>query len=306
MQAIRSSFPLQQNVARRFFSASSGNGRLIMVSHGPSEWQKGDQSNTSVNRFTGWVNVPLSSQGRDRAHEVGNLLSSTFIDRAVASQLDRTQETLDIILDHMGDTREEIPVVESWRLNERHFGSLVGLSRVEAERIYGAETVASFRHDYEVAPPPMDQATMAKWEKLSHCKLVTSEKQDRDEKILEVGRGWCNSSEKMPWTESMKDCNRRVLPFWEKGLAPKLKEGETVLLVTHISIMKVLLNIMDPVVSKESYSELKVPRGIPIMYTFDSDMNVVPEENEGEGLWKELKGKWIEEPIIDDDEVDIA
>eukprot|EP00543_Licmophora_paradoxa_P006641 CAMPEP_0202442228 /NCGR_PEP_ID=MMETSP1360-20130828/1688_1 /ASSEMBLY_ACC=CAM_ASM_000848 /TAXON_ID=515479 /ORGANISM="Licmophora paradoxa, Strain CCMP2313" /LENGTH=307 /DNA_ID=CAMNT_0049057535 /DNA_START=32 /DNA_END=955 /DNA_ORIENTATION=+ len=307
MQSIKSTFRLQHNVAGRFFSSGAPNGRLILVSHGPSEWQKGDQSNTSVNRFTGWVNVPLAEKGRDRAHEIGNLLQSTYIDCAVTSQLGRARDTLDIILDNMGDTRDEIPVVETWRLNERHFGSLVGLSRVEAERIYGKETIDSFRHNYEAAPPPMDKNTVAKWERQNHCKLVTSQKQDRDEKILEIGRSWCNSTEKMPLTESMKDCNRRMMPFWEKALEPRLKNGETVLVVSHNSILKVMLQNLDPVLKKDSFSQLKVPCAVPIMYTFDSEMNVIPEENTvGEGICRELQGKWIDEPIVDDEEVDIA
>jgi 2,3-bisphosphoglycerate-dependent phosphoglycerate mutase len=117
--------------------------KLILVRHGQSLWNLED-------RFTGWVDVPLTDQGREEARRAGTKLSSTKIDVAYTSGLQRAQETLKLIIETMG---VDVPVIRDPALNERHYGDLQGLNKARTAEKYGADQVHIWRRSYDVPPP---------------------------------------------------------------------------------------------------------------------------------------------------------
>ena len=118
--------------------------KLVLVRHGQSQWNK-------ENRFTGWIDVPLSELGREEAHRAGRALKDFVFAQAFTSKLQRAQETLKIMLEEIGQTA--IPIVEDQALNERHYGDLQGLNKAETAKQFGDEQVRLWRRSYDVAPP---------------------------------------------------------------------------------------------------------------------------------------------------------
>jgi 2,3-bisphosphoglycerate-dependent phosphoglycerate mutase len=117
---------------------------LVLVRHGESQWNL-------ENRFTGWIDVPLTDTGRREATRAGALLKGTRFDIAYSSVLQRANETLDIILRELD--QRDLPVVKDQALNERHYGDLQGLNKSETAEKYGAEQVHIWRRSYDVPPP---------------------------------------------------------------------------------------------------------------------------------------------------------
>lgn len=288
-----------------------GGGRLILVRHGESAWNTNDPNLKTTARFTGWTDVALTDKGREGAVQAGRLLEGYRIDVGVTSLLNRAQETLSIMLQEItGETVEihnRIPILSSWRLNERHYGAIVGLSKKGAENIYGKQVLGSWRHGWDNAPPPIDEYTRKQLEKLPHCQMVTTYRDlDRDVRILEKqGYSWCGSKAQFPLTESLKDCCDRVLPLFERALAPHLRKGETLLVVSHANTSKALLRVLDPqVVTETAFSKLKIPNSTPLVYNFrNSDaldaipggLKVIPYQNQqGSELRHELRGQWMD------------
>lgn len=117
---------------------------LVLVRHGESQWNL-------ENRFTGWVDVPLTETGRREAERAGDSLRGMHFDRAYTSELQRAIETLDIILRAIGPT--DMPIERDKALNERHYGDLQGLNKAETAEKYGAEQVHIWRRSYDIPPP---------------------------------------------------------------------------------------------------------------------------------------------------------
>jgi len=118
--------------------------QLVLVRHGESQWNL-------ENRFTGWVDVPLTEKGRAEARRAGEKLRHIQFDTAYTSVLQRAIETLDIVLQVIGQT--SIPIVRDAALNERHYGDLQGLNKAETAEKYGKEQVHQWRRSYDVRPP---------------------------------------------------------------------------------------------------------------------------------------------------------
>jgi len=118
--------------------------KLVLVRHGESQWNL-------ENRFTGWVDVPLSPKGEQEAKTAGEKLKGIVFKKAFTSLLKRAQNTLEIILDVTG--QKNIPVEKSQALNERHYGDLQGLNKAETAKKFGDEQVKIWRRSYDVAPP---------------------------------------------------------------------------------------------------------------------------------------------------------
>ncbi|OGR88996.1 MAG: 2,3-bisphosphoglycerate-dependent phosphoglycerate mutase [Elusimicrobia bacterium RIFCSPLOWO2_01_FULL_59_12] len=118
--------------------------KLVLIRHGQSQWNL-------ENRFTGWMDVPLSKKGEEEARRAGQALKGIPFQRAFTSKLKRAQETLRIILEEIGQTG--IPIVDDQALNERHYGDLQGLNKAETAEKFGAEQVHIWRRSYDVAPP---------------------------------------------------------------------------------------------------------------------------------------------------------
>ena len=221
--------------------------RLILLRHGESTWNL-------ENRFTGWTDVDLSATGEAEAHTAGRLLAEagmTF-SWALTSVLKRAVRTLWIVLDEMD--LMWLPVERSWRLNERHYGTLQGLNKAETAEKYGAEQVHRWRRSYAVAPPALER---------------DDERHPRfDERYADL------PAAQLPGTESLADTFRRVMPFWEQVVAPKLAAGGDILISAHGNSLRALVKYLDHI-SDEAISALNIPTGMPLVYELGESLEVL-------------------------------
>jgi 2,3-bisphosphoglycerate-dependent phosphoglycerate mutase len=218
--------------------------KLVLLRHGQSVWNL-------ENLFTGWTDVDLSEQGRAEALEAGRLLRTEGygFDMAFTSVLKRAIRTLWIVLDDMD--LMWIPVERYWQLNERHYGALQGLNKAETTAKYGAEQVQIWRRSYDIAPPPLapDDRRHPQFDP-RYATLVPAE---------------------LPATESLKDTLARVLPVWERAIAPRVRHGVRVLIAAHGNSLRALVKMLDGM-SDEAITELNIPTGIPLVYELDDDL----------------------------------
>lgn len=214
---------------------------LVLLRHGQSAWNK-------ENRFTGWVDVPLSDAGLAEAHTAGRLLREeglTF-DVAYTSLLRRAIHTLWIALDEVD--RMWIPVHKTWRLNERMYGALQGLEKAETTRRHGEAQVHLWRRSFDVPPPPLSPDD-AMWP-------------GRDPRYAGL------APQDLPAAESLKSTIARFLPAWEQQIAPDVSAGKRVLVVAHGNSLRALVKHLDGIGDAE-ISELNIPTGIPLVYELD-------------------------------------
>ncbi len=218
--------------------------KLVLLRHGESTWNK-------ENRFTGWTDVDLSEQGIGEAHRAGQLLKENgfAFDVAFTSVLKRAIRTLWITLEEMDAMW--IPVQNSWRLNERHYGALQGLNKSETAAKYGDEQVHIWRRSYDVPPPALEPGD------------PRSPANDIRYKGLK--------KEEIPLTECLKDTVARFLPHWHDSIAPAVQSGKRVIIVAHGNSLRALVKYLDHV-SEESIVELNIPTGIPLVYELDGQL----------------------------------
>lgn len=295
------------------------NGRLILLRHGQSIWNV--TSKDTKARFTGWADVGLTTQGQMQAHAAGRAIWNHFdkIDCALCSLLGRAKTTLDLLWqDQTMDERnnsKNTTRIRSWRLNERHYGALVGLSKVDAEELY--PDLSSYRHGWDVKPPPMDADQRLEWSRQFHCQSLTLvQANNRRMKMLERTRSYIN--DRIPASESLKDTCDRVLPLWKMAMAPRLSRGETILVVAHANTIKAMLYFLDPqIVNQQSFNKLKIPSAVPLVYEFNKEdisndkteipggVYVVPPsgkiaENDNDDLRYKLNGTWLKTNEIEE------
>jgi 2,3-bisphosphoglycerate-dependent phosphoglycerate mutase len=215
--------------------------RLILLRHGQSQWNL-------ENRFTGWTDVDLTEQGEREAREAAQLLRAQgfAFDIAYTSMLRRAIRTLWIVLD--GLDRMWIPVVHSWRLNERHYGALQGLNKQETAQHFGPQQVHLWRRSYQVAPPALT-STDERWS-------------GRDPRYHML------KPEQIPLTESLRDTVDRVVPFWNDSIAPALARGRSVLVAAHGNSLRALVKHLDRT-SDDDIVALNIPTGAPLVYELD-------------------------------------
>jgi 2,3-bisphosphoglycerate-dependent phosphoglycerate mutase len=218
--------------------------QLVLIRHGESAWNL-------ENRFTGWADVDLTQKGIDQAIAAGKSLKKAGyeFDIAYTSVLRRAIRTLWYIQDEMN--LMWIPVVHSWRLNERHYGALTGLNKAETAAKYGDEQVHIWRRSFDVRPPLLDLSD----ERNSHA--------DRRYTKLEQGD--------IPLGECLKDTIDRVMPLWNESIAPALKLGKRVVLVAHGNSIRSLIKFLDGT-SDTDIMEVNVPNGKPLVYELDDDL----------------------------------
>jgi 2,3-bisphosphoglycerate-dependent phosphoglycerate mutase len=221
--------------------------KLVLVRHGQSQWNLD-------NRFTGWVDVPLSEQGMKEAKEAGRLMKEAGLtfDVAYTSVLKRAIKTLWLALEELD--LMWIPVHRSWRLNERMYGALQGLNKAETVARHGDEQVLIWRRSYDVPPPPLDE-THEYWpgKDRRYAKLAKSD---------------------VPKTECLKDTVNRFLPLWESEIAPAVKRGERVIIAAHGNSLRALVKYLDGV-SDSDIVELNIPTGIPLVYELDANLKPI-------------------------------
>jgi len=219
-------------------------GKLLLVRHGQSVWNL-------ENLFTGWTDVDLSEVGRAEAVSAARqLLAERLVfDVAHTSVLKRAIRTLWIMLDQLD--RMWIPVERSWRLNERHYGALQGLDKLQTAERHGDAQVKIWRRSYDVPPPPLSQ------DDPSHPRF--------DPRYADVDPA------QLPSTESLKDTLARVLPYWRERIAPQLGAGRNVMIVAHGNSLRALVKMLDRVPEAEIV-ELNIPTGVPLLYELDEQL----------------------------------
>jgi len=218
--------------------------KLVLIRHGESTWNL-------ENRFTGWTDVPLTETGIAQAQEAGRLLKAEGyeFDVAYTSVLKRATHTLWHCLDQMD--RTWLPVVHSWRLNERHYGALQGLNKAETAKQYGDDQVLVWRRSYDTPPPALEP---------------TDPRSERSDP-----RYAKQSAEQIPLTECLKDTVARVLPFWNEAMAPAIKAGKRVVLAAHGNSIRALVKYLDNI-SDDAIVGLNIPNGIPLVYELDENL----------------------------------
>ncbi len=221
--------------------------KLVLIRHGESTWNL-------ENRFTGWTDVELTPTGVEQAKQAGRLLKEAGFDFDVAhtSVLKRAIWTLWHTLDELD--RTWLPVVHSWRLNERHYGALQGLNKADMAKKFGDEQVLVWRRSYDVPPPVLD------------ANDPRSERQDPRYARLKP--------EEIPLTECLKDTVARVLPFWNDSMAPAIKAGKRIVVSAHGNSIRALVKYLDGI-SDSDIVGLNIPNGIPLVYELDANLKPI-------------------------------
>jgi 2,3-bisphosphoglycerate-dependent phosphoglycerate mutase len=218
--------------------------QLVLLRHGESQWNL-------ENRFTGWVDVPLSEKGVNEARNAGQMLQARGIapDICFTSLLIRAIKTAEIALESMN--RSWIPVERSWRLNERHYGALQGMDKKEAAEKYGKDQVKSWRRGYDVKLPeaePKNNATI-------------------DERYAEL------LPTDVPRCECLKDVVLRLAPYYSDVIFPKTLAGKTPLVVAHGNSLRALVKILESI-SDTDIVELEIPTGRPRIYEISTNASI--------------------------------
>ena len=221
--------------------------KIVLLRHGESTWNK-------ENRFTGWTDVDLSEKGITEAKKSGELLKKEgfIFDLAYTSVLKRAIRTLWLALDEMD--LMWIPVYNSWRLNERHYGALQGLNKSETAAKYGEEQVLIWRRSYDIPPMPLDKKD-PRYPGL-------------DPRYKEL------SLKELPLTECLRDTVARFLPYWHETIAPAVKSGKRVIIAAHGNSLRALVKYLDNI-SEEKIINLNIPTGIPLVYELDDDLKPI-------------------------------
>ena len=234
--------------------AANGPMTLVILRHGESEWNK-------ENLFTGWTDVDLSEAGRTEAVESGRALAAEGLDfdLCYTSYLKRAIHTLNIALDEID--RAWLPVVKAWQLNERHYGALQGLNKSETAEKYGEDQVKIWRRSYDTRPPALEEGD----ERDAHLQPAYRDLDPAD----------------VPMCECLADTVARAWPYFESEILPNMRAGKRVLIAAHGNSLRSLVMQFEKL-SEDEVVELNLPTGIPIVYTFDQDMNVVEKRYIGD------------------------
>lgn len=216
---------------------------VVLVRHGQSVWNE-------QRVFTGWEDIDLTQKGVKEACRAGVLLKNKgfVFNCAFASELKRSMQTLQIVLDEM--SHKEIPITTDWRINERHLGILQGLGIKESEKIFGKELVTSWRKDFLEAPLKI--------------------KSDSDFNSYENNR-------QAPNSESFENLQNRVLPFWKSVIWPEIKKQDNIIVSSHLNTLRVIIKHLERK-SNEDISSIEVPTGVPIVYRLNSEGFMIAKE----------------------------
>ncbi len=221
--------------------------KLVLIRHGESTWNL-------ENRFTGWTDVDLTDTGIAQAKNAGRLLKAEGyeFDVAYTSVLKRAIHTLWHCLDEMD--RQWLPVVHSWRLNERHYGALQGLNKADMAKQYGDAQVLVWRRSYDTPPPALEsQDPRCERGDLRYAKLDPAQ---------------------VPLTECLKDTVARVLPFWNESMAPAIQSGKRIVVAAHGNSIRALVKYLDGI-SDSDIVGLNIPNGIPLVYELDAALKPI-------------------------------
>ena len=221
--------------------------KLVLLRHGESEWNK-------LNLFTGWTDVDLSDKGREEAKQAGITLKNEGYDFDICytSYLKRAIHTLNAALDEMD--RAWLPVVKSWKLNERHYGALQGLNKAETAAKYGEDQGKIWRRSCDVKPPalePDDERNAAKQPMY----------RDVDPALL-------------PAHESLETTIERVIPYYEEVIKKDMAAGKRVVIAAHGNSLRALVKYFNNL-SNDEIIGVNIPTGVPLVYEFDENFNTI-------------------------------
>ena len=212
--------------------------KIVLIRHGESVWNK-------ENRFTGWTDVDLSEKGVEEAKKAGQYLKKEgfSFDLAYTSVLKRAIKTLYTVQEQMDQLW--IPVIKTWRLNERHYGALQGFDKSETAAKHGEEQVKIWRRAYDIAPPKLEA---------NDDRNPAKDPRYKDLKPNEL-----------PLTECLKDTVARVLPYWNKEIAPNIKKGKKIVIAAHGNSLRALVKYLSNV-SDNDIVNLNIPTAMPLVY----------------------------------------
>jgi 2,3-bisphosphoglycerate-dependent phosphoglycerate mutase len=220
--------------------------KLVLIRHGESTWNK-------ENKFTGWTNVPLSEKGVKEAEDAGKLLREQGFNFKLAytSYLNRAIKTLWIILEQMD--LMWIPVYKTWRLNEKHYGNLQGLNKIEMAEKFGDEQVLLWRRSYSEPPPPIPDGDKR------HPKY--------DPRYAEL------KPEDIPSTEALKNTEERIVPYWKSDISQSLREHREILVAAHGNSLRGIVKYLKNM-GEDEILQFNIPTGIPYVFEFDDNLNL--------------------------------
>lgn len=221
--------------------------RLVLLRHGHSEWNLTD-------RFTGWTDIALTEVGLAEARAAGRALARAGLgfDAVHVSALTRTRQTAEAVL--AGMLAHGLPVHASWRLNERHYGALQGMRKQDIFAIWGEASSRRWWRGVDAAPPPLagDDPRHPRFDP-RYAGLELSE---------------------LPTSESLRDCQRRLLPYWDSVLAPALCAGKRLLVVSHGNTIRALFMHLYGL-DEQAMMQLEIPSGVPCVVEFDDTLRVL-------------------------------
>jgi 2,3-bisphosphoglycerate-dependent phosphoglycerate mutase len=221
--------------------------KIVLLRHGESVWNR-------LNLFTGWTDVDLSEVGCAEASLAGKLLHDEGYDFDICytSYLKRAIHTLNLVLEKMD--REWLPIVKTWKLNERHYGALQGLNKAQTAAEYGEDQVKIWRRSFDIAPPALSK------EAIRNPRLQLQYRAE--------------NRDALPLSESLKDTIERVVPYFETQIRPEMMAGRRVIVVAHGNSLRAFVKYFEHL-SNEEIAEVNLPTGVPLIYEFDRDFTVV-------------------------------
>ena len=223
---------------------------LVLLRHGHSEWNLSE-------RFTGWTDIPLTEVGLTEAAAAGRRLAQAgyFFDEVHGSVMQRVRQTVDVLLDAMGTPG--VPFHASWRLNERHYGALQGMNKREIFATWGEAASRRWWRGYYEPPPPLgpDDPRHPRFDPL-YAGMAPDD---------------------LPASESLRDCQRRMLPYWHEVLLPRLVAGRRMLVISHGNTLRGLVMHLDGL-SAEAMEKVEIASGVPLLYRFDAAGGVLGHE----------------------------
>ena len=218
---------------------------LILVRHGQSEWNL-------QNRFTGWVDVELATQGKLEACKAGELIKdlNIKIDYFFCSYQKRAIETLKLILNTIRIKNDVIK--KAWELNERHYGALTGLNKDEMKKVYGEKKVHEFRRSWNIPPEPLDKNSPYHPINIEIYKDIPREK--------------------IPDTESLKNTYERVIPYFKENILTKIDNN--ILISAHGNSIRAICKYLFDL-DENKITKLEIPTGNPLILKFDENKKLI-------------------------------
>ena len=218
---------------------------LILVRHGQSEWNL-------EKRFTGWVDVDLTGQGKLEACKAGEYVKKIKINinHFYSSFQLRAIKTLKLIQETL---RDQTTPIRAWQLNERHYGSLTGLNKDQMKEKLGEEKIHEFRRSWDIKPEPLNK--------------------NNPYHPLNIGIYKNIPKENIPDTESLKDTYERVMKFYDNEIQDKLQNNENILISAHGNSIRALCKFLFKL-DNDKISLLEIPTGNPLLINLDKELNI--------------------------------